>query len=204
MSSIIFRASRNPVLRQVSSIRTIVSLPLITRPLSLNSVYNLSTKSLIIGQRFQSSSAAKASQVSEDVRKQLGQDTPAKVYNYQDIKNLVTNPDPNKILVDVREPDEVAEYAIPTSINIPYKSTPGALDLSPEEFEDVFKFEKPSKDKELIFYCVAGIRSTAAAELAQIFGYDHLGNYVGSLNDWKSHENIDLEHKDEVSPEKKD
>lgn len=209
MSSIVFRASRSSVLKQVSSIRAIAAFSSFTRtPLSSN-VYNLSSRSLqyqglIVGKRFQSSSAAKASQVSEDVRKQLGQDTPAKVYDYKDIKNLVTNPDPNRILVDVREPDEVAEYAIPNSINIPYKSTPGALDLSPEEFEDVFKFEKPSKDKELIFYCVAGVRSTAAAELAQIFGYDHLGNYVGSLNDWKAHENIDLEHKDEISPEKKD
>lgn len=154
--------------------------------------------------RFQSSSssAEKASQVPEDVRKQLGQETPATIYTYEDIKNLVTNPDPNRILVDVREPVEVQEYAIPNSINIPYKSTPGALDLSPEEFEDVFKFEKPDKDKELIFYCVAGVRSTAAAELAQIFGYNKLGNYVGSLNDWKEHEHIDLEHKDTISDKK--
>jgi rhodanese-related sulfurtransferase len=138
--------------------------------------------------RFQSTSA-KAAKVSEDVKQKLTSEQPApKVYTYEDIKKLVTNPDPNKILVDVREPSEYQEFSIPTSINIPYKSTPGALDLSPEEFEDIFKFEKPSKDKELIFYCVAGIRSTAAADLAQIFGYEKLGNYTGSTEDWLAHE----------------
>lgn len=128
----------------------------------------------------------------EEIKQKLSSEQPApKVYSYQDIKNLITHPDPNKILVDVREPAEYQEYAIPTAINIPYKSTPGALDLSPEEFEDVFKFEKPSKDKELIFYCVAGIRSTAAADLAQIFGYEKLGNYKGSMEDWLQHEKKD-------------
>jgi len=204
------RFTRTSALRQLSSIRTIASFSSIRSSAFPSLSSSLSSSSpraqSIVGfqaLRFQSSSAAKAASVPEDVRKQLGQETPAKIYNYEDIKNLVTNPDPSKILVDVREPNEVAEYAIPNSINIPYKSTPGALDLSPEEFEDVFKFEKPSKDKELIFYCVAGVRSTAAAELAQIFGYDKLGNYVGSLNDWKAHENIDLNNKDSISPENK-
>ncbi|CAM9019612.1 unnamed protein product [Wickerhamomyces anomalus] len=206
MSSIMLAATKKAVWKQVVVLPRIAAIPArsIFTSSSLYSKPSAITKSPIFlqAQRFQSSSAEKAAQVPEEVRKQLGQETPAKIYTYEEIKNLVTNPDPNKLLVDVREPSEVQEYAIPNSINIPYKSTPGALDLSPEEFEDVFKFEKPDKDKELIFYCVAGVRSTAAAELAQIFGYNHLGNYVGSLNDWKAHENIDLEHKDTISEKK--
>ncbi|CDR44289.1 CYFA0S14e01706g1_1 [Cyberlindnera fabianii] len=119
----------------------------------------------------------------------LSKESPPKPYSYEDIKALITNPDPNKLIVDVREPAEYKDGAIPTAVNIPYKSTPGALDLSPEEFEEVFKFKKPSKDKELIFYCLAGVRSTAAADLAQIFGYTKLGNYKGSWEDWVAHEN---------------
>lgn len=140
--------------------------------------------------RFNSThSNSKAQTISDETRSKLTNEPEAKIYTYQDIKKLITNPDPTKILIDVREPEEFKKYAIPTSINIPYKSTPGALDLTPEEFKDIFKFEKPSKDSELIFYCLAGIRSTAAADLAQIFGYKKLGNYIGSLEDWLKYEN---------------
>ncbi|KAH3667833.1 hypothetical protein WICMUC_005233 [Wickerhamomyces mucosus] len=105
-------------------------------------------------------------------------------YNYEDIKKLISNPSPSQTLIDVREPNEYLEGHIKGAINIPYKSTPGALDLSDEEFEDIFKFTKPSKNNELIFYCLAGVRSTASLELASMFGYTKLGNYLGSYEDW--------------------
>lgn len=135
-----------------------------------------------IGVRFNSTKAE------EPHRPTISQEEPPKVYDYQQIKDLTEHPQEDKIIVDVREPAEYQAGSIPGAINIPYKSTPGALDLSPEEFEEAFKFKKPSKDKELIFYCLAGVRSTAAADLAQMFGYKKLGNYIGSYQDWSSHE----------------
>lgn len=121
----------------------------------------------------------------------ISEDHKAKVYEYKDVKKVVSEKDkyPNTIVVDVREPLEYKEGSIPGAVNVPFKSSPGALGMSPEEFEDNFGFEKPSKDKELIFYCLAGVRSTAAEELANTFGYKHRGNYVGSYEDWVSHEN---------------
>ncbi|CCH40685.1 hypothetical protein BN7_219 [Wickerhamomyces ciferrii] len=200
MTSIISRATRQSVWRQISGAKFAPSIALRSSLNLSNSQPQLISKpNLATFYRFNSSqSKDKASTLTEDVREKLGQDTPAKIYTYQDIKNLITNPDPTKILVDVREPHEFQQYAIPTSINIPYKSSPGALDLSPEEFEDVFKFEKPDKEKELIFYCLAGVRSSAATELAQIFGYDKLGNYVGSIEDWVKHEGIDINNPDQI------
>ncbi|ODV93268.1 hypothetical protein PACTADRAFT_51881 [Pachysolen tannophilus NRRL Y-2460] len=127
----------------------------------------------------------------------------AKLYDYDAIKKVVAlNKDKlgDKILVDVREPEELKTFGkIPTAINIPYKSSPGALDLPEEEFKDRFGFDKPSVDKELIFYCQGGVRSTLAEELASTFGYKKRGNYVGSWNDWNKHEG---EHK-ESEPESK-
>lgn len=121
----------------------------------------------------------------------ISEDHKAKLYNYDQVKKLVSEPEkhPNSIIVDVREPVEFKDGSIPGAINVPFKSSPGALDLSEEEFEEHFGFEKPSKEKELIFYCLAGVRSTAAEELANTFGYKHRGNYVGSYEDWVSHEN---------------
>lgn len=121
----------------------------------------------------------------------LSSESKAKIYSYEDVKELTTNPDkfPNTLLLDVREPVEFHDGHIPNALNVPFKSSPGALDLSPEDFEESFGFEKPDKTKELVFYCLGGVRSTAAEELANTFGYEHRGNYVGSWEDWVSHEN---------------
>lgn len=86
---------------------------------------------------------------------------------------------------DVREPAEYEAGYIPGAVNIPVKSQPDAIFLSPEAFEDRFGFSKPSEEKELIFYCRAGVRSSAAAQLAQQQGYKHISEYRGSWLDWE-------------------
>lgn len=108
----------------------------------------------------------------------------SKVYKFEDIRSLVQKPNPQKILVDVREPSELQQYKLPTAINIPLKSAPGALGLSPDEFQDVFDFEKPKTEKELIFFCAAGVRAKAAEELAKSYGYENTGVYPGSIHEW--------------------
>lgn len=115
----------------------------------------------------------------------------AKLYNYKDIKELVEKPEsrPNAVLIDVREPVEFEEGHIPGAHNVPFKSSPGALDLPAEDFEEIFGFAKPTKDQELVFYCLGGVRSTAAEELANTFGYSKRGNYVGSWEDWVAQQN---------------
>ncbi|KAL6940569.1 hypothetical protein ACO0QE_004476 [Hanseniaspora vineae] len=109
-----------------------------------------------------------------------------KTYKYDDILKLVNEePEQGPYLIDVREPKELAELGkIPNALNIPYKTAPGSLDLKPEEFQELYSFEKPDENKELVFYCAAGIRARAAAELAQSFGYKHCSVYPGSFNEW--------------------
>lgn len=118
----------------------------------------------------------------------LSHDTPAAKYSYQDVKKLIKEGNPDVVLVDVREPNEFANGAIPGAVNIPIKSKPGALGLEPEEFLDEFGFDKPKTDQKLVFYCLAGVRSTMAEELAATFGYQNRGNYVGSYEDWVKNE----------------
>ncbi|CAK9437360.1 uncharacterized protein LODBEIA_P17380 [Lodderomyces beijingensis] len=119
-------------------------------------------------------------------------ETPAaKIYDYKGIKEIASHPEkyPDAVLVDVREPVEFNDGHIPGAINLPFKSSPGALDLNAEEFQESFGFDKPDAEKELVFYCLGGVRSSAAEELAHTFGYKKRGNYLGSWEDWLSHEN---------------
>jgi len=89
------------------------------------------------------------------------------------------------VLIDVREPGELASTGrIPGALNIPVTTAPDAFFLSEEEFEDKFGFERPAKDAEVVFYCKAGVRSRAAAGLAQSAGWERVGEFPGSWNVW--------------------
>ena len=108
--------------------------------------------------------------------------------NLLQIKSLTKTYPPTGRLIDVREPAEFAAGAIPTAVNIPITSSPDALTLSPEEFEDRFGFAKPGLEEEIVFYCKAGIRSSAAAQVAVTVGYRRVGEYRGSWLDWEKRE----------------
>lgn len=86
---------------------------------------------------------------------------------------------------DVREPSEYAAGYIPSAINIPIKSQADAMFLPGDEFEDRFGFSKPTADQKVVFYCKSGVRSSAAAQLAQQIGYTDVAEYRGSWLDWE-------------------
>jgi rhodanese-related sulfurtransferase len=67
---------------------------------------------------------------------------------------------------------------------MPITSSADALFLSAEDFEDRFGFPKPRADANVVFYCKAGVRSRAAAVLAKQVGYENVGEYRGSWDDW--------------------
>lgn len=111
---------------------------------------------------------------------------PSTLYNFADIQEFCSAPHANRILIDVREPSELLETGtIPTSKNLPISTSPDAFFLSPEEFEDKFGFERPGKDDEVVFFCKAGVRSKAAARMAQQGGFGgRTAEYPGSWLDW--------------------
>ncbi len=112
--------------------------------------------------------------------------TTSKIYSFKDISSLSASPSPDLILIDVREPAELQSTGtIPTSKNIPIKSSPDAFFLSPEEFEDKYGFARPSGDEEVVFFCKSGVRSRAAAQLARQSGFGgKVAEYPGSWTDW--------------------
>lgn len=158
----------------------------------------LPTVSILPRSLFHNSSKSLINSTSRRLYSVLTEAPEAKLYKYNDIKEVITHPENHQdsVLIDVREPNEFGDGHIPGAINIPFKSSPGALDLSEEDFQENFGFSKPSTDKELIFYCLGGVRSTAAEELANTFGYKKRGNYVGSWEDWVANENANEIKKD--------
>ena len=55
----------------------------------------------------------------------------------------------------------------------------------------MYGFERPSKDKELLFYCKAGIRAKSASQLANHAGWKKTSEYPGSWLDWEEHNGPD-------------
>ncbi|KAK0735869.1 Rhodanese-like domain-containing protein [Apiosordaria backusii] len=112
-------------------------------------------------------------------------DPPSKIYDFASLQKLISHPSPNITIIDSREPGELQQTGhIPHAINIPVTTSPDSFFIPEEEFEDRFGFPRPSKDQELIFYCKAGVRSRAAAQLAKQAGWEKVGEYPGSWLDW--------------------
>lgn len=89
--------------------------------------------------------------------------------------------------MDVRTPAEVQLTGrIPTARNISVTTHPDAYSISEEEFEDRFGFERPAKGEECVFYCKAGVRSRAAAEIARANGWEKVGEFEGSWMEWSA------------------
>lgn len=114
---------------------------------------------------------------------------PPKSYTYEEVHDLTTDPQPNRVLIDVREPSELLQTGrIPTAKSVPISSAPDAFFMSEEDFEEKFGFPRPSEKDEVIFYCKAGVRSRQAALFAgqarPAFG-GKVGNYNGSWLDWE-------------------
>jgi len=125
-----------------------------------------------------------------DEQKKLRQDWDARVLTYEELKPKTQQPSLDKYLIDVREPDEVLQGSIPSSVNLPLSVLPNSLHLDPASFKEKFGFDKPQRDQELVFYCRSGKRSASACDIAKRNGFTNIANYEGSWLDWTSREGI--------------
>ncbi|CEI65806.1 hypothetical protein FVEN_g7516 [Fusarium venenatum] len=109
-----------------------------------------------------------------------------KKWEFEELKKLVEDgTHEDIIIVDVREPYELFETGkIPGAINIPITTAVQSFHIPEEDFEEMYGFERPSKDKELLFYCKAGVRAKSAAHLAEHAGWKKVSDYPGSWLDW--------------------
>ena len=78
------------------------------------------------------------------------------------------------VVLDVREPDEYEQGAIPGAVHIPR----GILETSVEG-------RIPDKSSHLVIYCAGGTRSAFAAQTLQELGYTDVASVAGGFNKWK-------------------
>jgi molybdopterin/thiamine biosynthesis adenylyltransferase/rhodanese-related sulfurtransferase len=81
---------------------------------------------------------------------------------------------PATIVLDVREPDEYEQGALPGAIHIPR----GHLESQVEG-------RVPDHDAHLVVYCAGGTRSAFAADTLGQLGYTDVVSVVGGFNKWK-------------------
>jgi sulfur-carrier protein adenylyltransferase/sulfurtransferase len=77
-------------------------------------------------------------------------------------------------VLDVREPDEYEQGALPGAVHIPR----GNLEFSVEG-------RLADKNAPIVVYCAAGVRSAFAAKTLQDLGYHDVVSMVGGFNRWK-------------------
>ena len=79
----------------------------------------------------------------------------------------------NLVLIDVREPHELAHGQLASSQHMP-------LDELPDRLSEL------DKTQDTVFICRSGGRSQAAAEMAESEGFTSTYNLVGGMNAWAS------------------
>ncbi|CAI8003650.1 Thiosulfate sulfurtransferase/rhodanese-like domain-containing protein 3 [Geodia barretti] len=102
-------------------------------------------------------------------------------------------------LIDVREPWELEDTGTvaPNTINIPLGKVEEALQVTPEHFQESYNALQPKKHRDIVFYCMAGVRSLVALQTAQDLGYTNVRHYIRGWLGWQIHMDHQKNGKDE-------
>ena len=79
--------------------------------------------------------------------------------------------DPLPFLLDVREPEELADGAIAGSVSVPLREVRQRLGELP-------------RDRDIVVVCHLGVRSAYVTEQLNALGYDRAVNLAGGMDAW--------------------
>jgi molybdopterin/thiamine biosynthesis adenylyltransferase/rhodanese-related sulfurtransferase len=81
---------------------------------------------------------------------------------------------PGAVVLDVREPDEYEQGAIP-----------GAVHIARGTLEGSIEGRLPDKSAPVVIHCASGVRSAFAAKTLTDMGYENVVSMIGGFNRWK-------------------
>ena len=104
---------------------------------------------------------------------------------------LASLDDPDTTIIDARTPEEYAAGHIPGAVNINYPlnavaGTPRFWKPA-DELLAMYDAAGISPDKRIIPYCSSGVRSAVTFLTLRHIGYEDVGLYTGSWNEWEQH-----------------
>src|SRR5262245_12878786 len=81
---------------------------------------------------------------------------------------------PGAVVLDVREPDEYEQGAIPGAVHIPRGTMEGSVEN-----------RRTDKSGPVVVDCASGVRSAFAAKTLAEMGYEDVVSMTGGFNKWK-------------------
>jgi rhodanese-related sulfurtransferase len=113
--------------------------------------------------------------------KALVETAKSQIKEYSAEEAIALAKDPNVVLVDIRDPRELArDGAVPGA----FHCTRGMLEfwIDPESpyYKPIF-----GEDKTFVFFCAGGMRSALATKTAQDMGLKPVAHIVGGFGAWK-------------------
>lgn len=104
-----------------------------------------------------------------------GEETPVKKVTLEEFEGMrAEKGEPKVVVLDVRTPKEFAEGRVPGAVHINWRA---------RNFND--QVAKLDKSKKYLVYCLAGVRSAAAAERMRSLGFIYLYDFAGG---WDAYE----------------
>jgi sulfur-carrier protein adenylyltransferase/sulfurtransferase len=104
----------------------------------------------------------------------LLRDTKARIREVDTAEAEVEVASPVTVVLDVREPDEYEQGALPRAVHIPR----GHLESQVES-------KITDRDAHVVIYCAGGVRSAFAADTLAQLGYTDVVSMAGGFNKWK-------------------
>ncbi len=104
----------------------------------------------------------------------LLKDTKAQIREIDTATADTARREPGAVLLDVREPDEYEQGAIP-----------GAVHIARGNLESSIEGRVPDRGTPLIVHCAGGVRSVFAAKTLADLGYTDVVSVAGGFNKWK-------------------
>jgi rhodanese-related sulfurtransferase len=90
------------------------------------------------------------------------------------VSQAATLRDQGAFILDVRQPEEWAQFHIPGATLIPLGDLPNRLNEVP-------------KDKKVVVYCRTGVRSAQGRDILRNAGYLQVNSLEGGITQWQAH-----------------